>query len=590
MSVPYGFSVGDFVAIGTLAWNVYNSCKAAPESFGNISSEVLSFHAVIKETEETIFREPLSDDRLARLKVISDGCESVLKDLDTLLKKHEKLGTPSKRVWDRMRWGAEDIAELRARMISHNVMLSTFIATSQVKVEEKLDEFVDEFRRKQRRGSIDSIASLDSLSKNDRAIWRDIRKQLDNMGISIAAFNANREYIFDWFTQAIDSGAFDQGLQDSHTSNQNCAEEPFKHNVAYSEETSNSNSTEPSAPIAKHSIEGDIDHPSNPDENDPFVGLVSRWKALRSDARIEKQAGKQLQGLVEKKDVVELRKMLSQPFIRARLSDRAMTRALTQAARSDHHETMDILFEFGAPVNADEGQESPLIAAIDGGHRVLVEELISRGASVCHQAQYLRSNNGIYFQGYLSPLVTAIRCGDFVMTRNLILAGADVAQKLWDRGKERFITALHYAADSSEVVLDIILESYVDPDLSSWYGPPLAFAYAGSLSASENKNAAMLIQHGAHPDLDYWDNSMKRYTTSMHVVIACQQQHTLERYLDNGAFNPTPNLLTYAEELSKGVAKLPNVTKMYPTLYKSFPKEKYQDILTLLRGHAIARS
>ena len=26
MPVPYGFGVGDFVAVGTLAWNVYKAC------------------------------------------------------------------------------------------------------------------------------------------------------------------------------------------------------------------------------------------------------------------------------------------------------------------------------------------------------------------------------------------------------------------------------------------------------------------------------------------------------------------------------------------------------------------------------------
>ena len=127
MGLPYGFSVGDFVTVGTLAWNVYKSCKAAPGSFSNISNEVLSLHAVLKEADETISKSPLLPKSQARLKTIGDGCQCVLSDLQALLDRYEKLGTHSKRTWDRMKWGAEDIVEIRSRLISNATMLTAFI-------------------------------------------------------------------------------------------------------------------------------------------------------------------------------------------------------------------------------------------------------------------------------------------------------------------------------------------------------------------------------------------------------------------------------------------------------------------------------
>jgi hypothetical protein len=48
------------IAIGTLAWRIYRSRKEAPESFKDISLEVLSLHAVLKEAEEILFAHPLS--------------------------------------------------------------------------------------------------------------------------------------------------------------------------------------------------------------------------------------------------------------------------------------------------------------------------------------------------------------------------------------------------------------------------------------------------------------------------------------------------------------------------------------------------
>ena len=125
--MSFGYSVGDFIALGTLAWRVYKSCKEAPESFQDISSEVLSLYVVLKEAEETVFAQQLSPAKQERLNVVGDGCYLVLTDIDNLCKKYRSLGTQSKRTWDRMRWGSEDIAELRARLVSNAGLLTAWI-------------------------------------------------------------------------------------------------------------------------------------------------------------------------------------------------------------------------------------------------------------------------------------------------------------------------------------------------------------------------------------------------------------------------------------------------------------------------------
>ena len=67
---------------------------------------------------------------------------------------------------------------------------------------------MQEVREGKKRGSIISDQSADSLSSNERAVWRTIRKELEDIGLSVSAFEANREFIFDWFVQAVESGAF----------------------------------------------------------------------------------------------------------------------------------------------------------------------------------------------------------------------------------------------------------------------------------------------------------------------------------------------------------------------------------------------
>jgi ankyrin repeat protein len=41
-------------------------------------------------------------------------------------------------------------------------------------------------------------------------MWRAIRKELDDIGISVAAFDANKSFIFEWFQNAISNGTFDE--------------------------------------------------------------------------------------------------------------------------------------------------------------------------------------------------------------------------------------------------------------------------------------------------------------------------------------------------------------------------------------------
>jgi hypothetical protein len=125
--MSFGFSVGDFIAVGSLAWKVYKSCKDAPESFKNISLEVLSLHAVLKETEETLLGHPLPPSKVAGLATVTNGCKDVLQNLESLIVKYESLGSNSRRTWDRMRWHSDDITELRARLTSNVVLLTGYI-------------------------------------------------------------------------------------------------------------------------------------------------------------------------------------------------------------------------------------------------------------------------------------------------------------------------------------------------------------------------------------------------------------------------------------------------------------------------------
>ena len=125
--MSFGYGVGDIITTTKLAWTVWKSCRNAPESFSSISQETLSLHAVLKEAEEIFSGRELTNSQQEGLQTVVNGCKAVLRDLQALLGKYESLGSQSKRTWDRLRWGDEDIAKLRMRLTSNAALFNAFL-------------------------------------------------------------------------------------------------------------------------------------------------------------------------------------------------------------------------------------------------------------------------------------------------------------------------------------------------------------------------------------------------------------------------------------------------------------------------------
>lgn len=124
--MTFGYSVGDFVTVGQLCWKVYKKCKDSPGIYAELSSEVGSLHNVMKETEELLSQQSLTERQKVKLVACRQGCEDVLKDLDRLLVKYERLGTSSRRTFDRMGFGMQDMNGIRLRLISNVSLLNAF--------------------------------------------------------------------------------------------------------------------------------------------------------------------------------------------------------------------------------------------------------------------------------------------------------------------------------------------------------------------------------------------------------------------------------------------------------------------------------
>ena len=134
--MSFGFGVGDFVGVGSLLWNMYSVYAGAPEQFRNFSQEILSLHVVFKKVEDHLRNQGFGDNITGTLtlsakdandiKILYDGLQTIVKDLDALLKKYQSLLENRNILFDRLRWGQRDLTELRGRILVHIGLLNAF--------------------------------------------------------------------------------------------------------------------------------------------------------------------------------------------------------------------------------------------------------------------------------------------------------------------------------------------------------------------------------------------------------------------------------------------------------------------------------
>ena len=149
--MSFGFGVGDFLAVGKLVWDVYRAYADAPEQFRNFSQEILALHVVVRKVEGQLglsdsdggsqlpavgsssgSQPPVVATLSAKdkedLKILYDGLQAIMKELDNLLKKYKSLESTRSPI-DRFKWGQEDLVGLRDKIQSNITLLTAFNST-----------------------------------------------------------------------------------------------------------------------------------------------------------------------------------------------------------------------------------------------------------------------------------------------------------------------------------------------------------------------------------------------------------------------------------------------------------------------------
>ncbi|KAF8459290.1 hypothetical protein BDZ91DRAFT_700866 [Kalaharituber pfeilii] len=140
--MSFGFGVGDFLAVGKLAWTLYREgflvARGAPREFRLLVDELKTLHTMmlafaeeVENADSILIR--AGEDRQKMVKNILNGIEETLSGLNDAFRKHRNLGSTSrsgfKRQWDKFKWAvdASDVDELRNKLTYQNGVLSLLL-------------------------------------------------------------------------------------------------------------------------------------------------------------------------------------------------------------------------------------------------------------------------------------------------------------------------------------------------------------------------------------------------------------------------------------------------------------------------------
>ncbi|KFY84589.1 hypothetical protein V498_07800 [Pseudogymnoascus sp. VKM F-4517 (FW-2822)] len=505
--MSFGVGIGDIILLGTLTWKLYKNCKESSAEFSRISSEVASLHVVIKETEEYVTEtQGLSPSRDARLTILIDGCKEVLTELESLLNNYESLGTQAQRSWDRVRWGLEELADVRSRIISNTSLLTAFNSSlansSTARIEKRLNKFIEEVRAGLREGSVVTSSGVtESIDSED--VWLLLRRELEDVGISASVVEEHHVYISNWLKAAIATGMLEELDNNSRRS---AVAGSFDSGYAGSiggtsigsESIVSIPSTTPSITVANEEFEAELlRRPSqiSPGSSTAYIRPDVKVRRASSVSSVLFKMFKKETAIIEAAsdgDISKVAKLISSGAnVNAR--DRWGWSALSMCGYGGHVEICRLLLDHGAELdNMDVDGDTPESLATNRGHAnivIMLEEeraardLKVREADSAGKGDRKLSTTSIHDGGSKAPRVgivgagiSGLRCADILLDQGFQVTIFEARDRIGGR----------HATGDKHPIRDLAIET--NTPLHHWNNQQNIFTSSGELLSGEKSS------------------------------------------------------------------------------------------------------
>lgn len=190
--------LGYVTEIRPLAESLYRSLFSPSELFGRFQNELGMLISVLNATENYAPCDAKDTHRRV-LNASLKECHDVLLELSKMKSHFDSMDHQTQVTWERLKWGLNDLEDMKTRLatyIQNLTMLNTnMIMSSQANVENMLKRFIHEIRTGIRDCSSVSSISNGSSTPSDEETWREVRNELQGVGITSELFLQHREFI-----------------------------------------------------------------------------------------------------------------------------------------------------------------------------------------------------------------------------------------------------------------------------------------------------------------------------------------------------------------------------------------------------------
>jgi hypothetical protein len=335
--MSFGYSVGDFVMLAQLAWTVVDNSRKACGEHDELAREVNHLHMVLQRLSDEVSKPDSilskdKDDRVDDLRNIARECRRLLRVLEKQLARYNAL-TGGKRsfakLWQQVRFGngmMKSLNDVRLKVSTYTsaltIAMNLLSIGSQGRVERYMYAQGGELR--EMRHSINWITAtmqashtessiLTSYTNDDKAAWKQLRRELVRKGFSSSVLKRNKGIIKKYLLELGQRGVLDERLSCEHAQDHERSESP---DTARSE--SNSSDSEQ---VQRHSSSP----PSKVSEGDQYDAASG-----------SKDKGKAREFSTEDTQASEFRGISSHKFAIRSKSNKSDAQAENNGEESDH--------------------------------------------------------------------------------------------------------------------------------------------------------------------------------------------------------------------------------------------------------------
>ena len=233
--MSFGYSIGDIVSLVQLAWKTVQNSRKACGEHDEFTREASSLHVVIQSLEKESSKpdSPINhpeDTYKEELWRIVGGCSKVLTGVNRGLEKYNTLSqkeTSAKKLLQEVVFGngeMPDMRHLREQMTYYNTCLSLFLNMISIgsigrvdrqmkKAGGEIEEILIAVNGIRARARLSLISNRDSIlttyEDDDKAVWKEFRKELYQEGFSSAIIEKHKTLIKAYIRELADRGLLD---------------------------------------------------------------------------------------------------------------------------------------------------------------------------------------------------------------------------------------------------------------------------------------------------------------------------------------------------------------------------------------------